>query len=71
MTEQRPANPQDKLREAMRAQLANGFAPDPFQTDVGQRQTRALEFIAFALGELVQEMQHLRRDIQLIGERRV
>ena len=47
-------------RELLRMALRNGFAPAPNQSDAARRQANALEFIAYALGELVSEVRLLR-----------
>jgi hypothetical protein len=50
----------EMTRQRLLSQMERGFAPDPRVTEVQSRQVYALEFIAFALGELVREMRRPR-----------
>jgi len=50
----------EMMRQRLLLQLEEGFVPDPKITETQLRQTRALEFIAFALGELVRDMRQSR-----------
>ena len=50
----------EMIRQRLRSQMEEGFAPDPRVTEVQTRQLWALEFIAFALGELVRGMRQPR-----------
>jgi hypothetical protein len=49
--------------------LRAGFLPKIDNKDLAQRQTEALEFIATALGELVQRVDRLQKDISMMRAR--
>ena len=69
MTDPQQKTPDEKTREWFTAQLRDGYTPNQ-NISAELRQANALEFIAYALGELVNRIDRLDKNLVVATEMR-